>query len=318
MSPKKPITALKRLPRTRRAKNPPGFRVTERDVEIIRSVLSFRFLYTKQLHWLFPDASEQNLNIRLRLLYHHGYLERVPLPESRANEQLVYALTEKGALLLAESDGVSREDIFWRRYMNIVSPSHIRHLLAINDVLVSYQLALTKAFHEGHIVEYKVVRGEPRKHKLPVSFRDKDGRRVEAAIVPDAFLAIKFDAHNYGVFFVEVDRATMSTGRWQEKIQVYRDYNRSEHLKRTFKAEWCIVLTVAPSDKRIISLAEKTVALGGRRGFWFTKPESINPDTAGGRIWVRASDLFDTRNEQLVKLRDLDKAPHVGLGDALL
>jgi hypothetical protein len=57
---------------------------------------------------------------------------------------------------------------------------------------------------------------------LPVQLRSADGRRVQVAIVPDAFIAIKFNARNYGVYFVEVNRATMSTDRWQEKIQVYR------------------------------------------------------------------------------------------------
>ncbi len=238
----------------------------------------------------------------MRLLYHHGYLERVRLEELRGAENLVYSLTEKGAVLLAEADRVTREEIPWGRYMNKVSPTHIRHLLAINDVLLSFQLVLSEAKARREIAEFYIKRGEPKKDRLPLQLRSADGRRVQVAIVPDAFIAIKFDARNYGVYFVEVDRATMSTGRWQEKIQVYREYNHSQHLRDKFKAEWCIVLTVAPSEKRIASLAEKTVALGGRRGFWFTTGEQITPATAGGRIWMRASDLFDTRNEAVVKV----------------
>jgi hypothetical protein len=68
---------------------------------------------------------------------------------------------------------------------------------------------------------------------------------AQIASVPDVCIAIRFDARNYGVYFVEIDRTTMSTSRWQEKIPVYREYNHSQHLRDEFKVEWCIVLTVA-------------------------------------------------------------------------
>jgi hypothetical protein len=318
MSPRKIKTDQKRLPKIRRAKKPPRFIITERDISLVRAVLDYRFVYTKHILWLQPPkTSSRNIQTRLQLLYHHGYLERIRLEELRGAENIVYSLTEKGAVLLAEADSVAREEIAWGRYMNKVSPTHIRHLLEINDVLLSFQLVLSEAQARREIAEFFIKRGEPKKDRLPAILRAADGRRVPVAIVPDAFIAIKFDARNYGVFFVEVDRATMSTGRWQEKVKVYREYNHSEHLKEKFRAEWCIVLTVAPSEKRIASLAEKTIALGGRRGFWFTTAEQITPATAGGRIWVRASDLFDTRNEALVKLKEVNSAPQVGLADAL-
>lgn len=120
------------------------------------------------------------------------------------------------------------------------------------------------------VADFRVVRGEPSKHKLPVVLKNKDGRRREVAIVPDAYIAVKFDARNYGVYFVEVDRSTMGSSRWAEKIEVYREYPRTQHFKDTYKAQWCITLTIAPSEKRITALAEKTagrvdsVAFGSR------------------------------------------------------
>lgn len=317
MTPSKPKTDQQRLPRTRRAKHPPAFRITERDVELVRAVLSYRFLYTKQLYWLFPESSQQNLNVRLRHLYHHGYLDRVSLPDSKTNEQLVYAPTEKGAVMVAEADGISREDVHWGRYMNQVSPTHIRHLLAINDVMVSYETALAGAQARGKVADFKVVRGEPRKHKLPVMLKDRDGRRKRVAIVPDAFIAVKFDAKNYGVFFVEVDRATVGSSRWTEKVTVYREYPRTEHFRSKYKGQWCIVLTVVPSDKRVMALAAKTAGSGGQRGFWFTTAEQIAPDTALSRIWVRASELYGWRNESVELLSDYAQAKRSALPDAL-
>ena len=111
--------------------------------------------------------------------------------------------------------------------------------------------------------------------------------------------------------------ATMGTGRWTEKIEVYREYPRTQHFKDTFKAQWCIVLAVAPSAKRIMSLAEKTAGTGDQRGFWFATADQLTPDTALSRVWVRASDLFGSRNETVVKLSEYSKATRSALPDAL-
>jgi hypothetical protein len=103
--------------------------------------------------------------------------------------------------------------------MNKVSPAHIRRVLMINDVLLSFQLVLSEAQARREIAEVVVKRGEPKKDRLPVLLRSADGWRVQVAIVPDAFIAIKFDARNYGIFFVELDRTTLSIGRRHEMIQ---------------------------------------------------------------------------------------------------
>jgi len=100
MCPRKAKTDQKRLPKTRRAKNPPRFIITERDISLVRAVLEYRFVYTKHMLWLQPpNTSRQNIQTRLRLLYHHGYVERVRLEELRGAENLVYSLTEKGAVV---------------------------------------------------------------------------------------------------------------------------------------------------------------------------------------------------------------------------
>ena len=83
------------------------------------------------------------------------------------------------------------------------------------------------------------------------------------------------------------------------------------------EAQWCIILTIAPSEKRIMALAEKTAGIGGQRGFWFTTADQLTPDTALSRVWVRASDLYGSRNEVVVRLGEYSKTTRSALPDAL-
>ena len=316
MSPRKPKTNQKRLPKKRRSKKPPYFQVTDRDILFIKAVMKYKFLLVDQFAWLFPDASKRGMENRLRLLYHHRYLERILLTEVHSNK-LIYAMTEKGAKLLAESDGVSRDEIPWRRHLNKVSMSHIKHLLAVNDALISLDSALNKIQEKRQVDVFKVLPSDPDLHKLTVTLKDKHGARFGASVIPDAVVGIKFNRGEFGLFFIEVDRATMSATRWQDKIIVYHEYARSPELRKRFKTSWFIVLTVTTSGKRISTLAERTIAFGGKRGFWYTTADRVRPDSILKSIWTRASDLFSIRNEHVYPVADYKKSAKIGIFDSI-
>ena len=315
--PRKPKTDQSRLPKKRRANTPPRFMMTERDTEFVRAILKYRFLHVSQLEWLFPDASRRGMENRLRYLYHNKYLDRIVYPEATHANKLIYAMAEKGAKLLAEADGISRDQIHWRRHLNKISLSHIQHLLAINDVLISFSLALEDAKARRLVTEYRVYKGDSEKHKIAVMLKDENGRRYEAAIVPDAVVGMKYKSGEFGLFFIEVDRATMTTERWQDKIKVYYDYARSPELQKRFQTGWFIVLTVTTSDKRIMSLAERTVELGGKRAFWYTTADNVSPDSITGRIWAKASDLFMGQGQDTRRVANLSQVHKYGVFDAV-
>jgi hypothetical protein len=317
MSPRKPKTDQQRLPRTKRAKKPPRIQITERDVKFLRSLLTYRFLTIEQYYWLFPDASKQKLQTRLKLMFHHKFLNRALLPVSKSANKMIYSLTEKGAQLIAEMDGIGRDEVPWSRHLNKVTPTHINHLLTINKVLIAYRAALAEAEAKGEVESFKVIRAESKRNRLAVTMRDADGRRRQASVVPDAILPIIFKGRNYGLFFIEVDRATMTTKRWQDKVAVYREYARSPDLKKKWQANWFILLTVTTSARRIDSLASATIQAGGKRGYWFATFEQVAPDTAMGKLWTRASNLYDIRNEKLISLAKPSKTKLVSLTDAL-
>jgi hypothetical protein len=139
---------------------------------------------------------------------------------------------------------------------------------------------------------------------------------VKLSVVPDAIMPVVFRHGKYGLFFIEIDRATMTTARWQQKVEVYREYARSPELLRRFKSDWFILLTVTTSARRIDSLAAATVQMGGKRGYWFTTIDKVKPGTALNKLWVRANDLYEARGGELTQAATVSKARTQSILDA--
>jgi len=315
MVPSKTKTDQKRLPKKSRAKKPPAFQITDRDVELVKTICRFRYLTVEQITWLFPGSSQRGLENRLRYLFHGGYLNREMLHES-VSHKYIYAMKEKGARLIAERDGVSRDEIPWQRHLNQVGKSHIQHLLEINDLVISLEIALQKTQEEGRVNDFRIFIGSPDSHKISVMLQHRDGSRYTSAIVPDALAYLMFPgSKQIGIMFIEVDRATMSGNRWQGKTVVYREFIYSGGLRERFKADWSIVLTVTTSEKRLLSLAKRSVEMGAKRGFWYTTTDRIRPDSILSPIWVRAGDLYQLRNEKIFQLADLKSCQHWSILD---
>ena len=316
MNPRPVKTDQKRLPKKARAKKPPVFRITDRDVLLLKAACKHRYLTVDQIAWLFPDSSSRGLENRLRYLFHNKYLNRIILHES-VSHKLIYTMTEKAARLIADRDNISRQEVPWQRHLNQISMSHIMHLLEVNSAVISLQSALSEAKDKKRIIESKVFLGVPEAHKLTVTLIDQDGHRYNSSVVPDAVVGILFPNKEIGMFFVEVDRATMTVARWQTKTIVYREYSRSPELKERFKTNWFIVLTITTSEKRVMSLAQSSVAVGGIRAFWYTTADRIKPDSILSPIWVRAGYLFQIRNERISQLADFKNCQRLNILDTV-
>jgi DNA-binding HxlR family transcriptional regulator len=303
MIPRKPKTDQQRLPKKKRAKKPPAFQMTERDIELVRALAKYRYLLIDQIDWLFPDSSKDKLTRRLNLLFHHGYLNREKLAE--VGNQYIYGMREKGARLLSEHDDVTRDKIAWKRHQNQVKPAHIRHLLDVNSAVIAFDVGLTEALKNREIDQYLVRPGSPKSDTLSVIVRDRDGARKTASVVPDGILGIKFNSGEIGIFFIEVERGTIPPNRWENKIAIYREYARSEDLLEKFRTKWFIVLTITSTEQKLRSRAKSTVLAGGKRAFWYTTADRISPDTVLDDIWVRAIDLYSIRNEMISERTDI-------------
>jgi DNA-binding Lrp family transcriptional regulator len=69
------VAAVSRRPRFRRASEPPAFRLTDDDIEIVRLLARHRFLRSTHIAAL-VGRSLDAVNGRLNGLFHHGYIDR--------------------------------------------------------------------------------------------------------------------------------------------------------------------------------------------------------------------------------------------------
>src|SRR5713101_2955025 len=135
-----------RRPRFRRASEPPAFRLTDDDVEIVRQLARFRFLRSTHIAAL-VGRSVDRTNDRLMRLFHAGYIDR-PRAQldrfpSEGSAPITYALADPGVRLLRERDGVRFANAEWSRKNREAGRPFIEHEIEI----VNFQVALQRAVH---------------------------------------------------------------------------------------------------------------------------------------------------------------------------
>ena len=80
-------------------------------------------------------------------------------------------------------------------------------------------------------------------------------------------------------FFLELDRGTMTTRRFKQKILAYQVYYASGAYQRRYGTRSLRVLTVTTSAGRTESLKRISEQAGGKQRYWFTTLEEITPQT---------------------------------------
>lgn len=121
--------------------------LTERDREIIRLVHRHRFLRSHQIMALLGDSPQQ-LSRRLKLLYHHGYLERpraqLQYYERGGSKSIAYGLGNKGGTLLKHELGIAMRPVSWGEKNRSVGRKYLEHALLVSEVMISLELACQK------------------------------------------------------------------------------------------------------------------------------------------------------------------------------
>src|ERR1041384_907803 len=134
----------RRRPRFRRAAEPPPFRLTDDDVEIVRVVARHRLIRSTHIAELVGRSLDRT-NDRLMRLFHAGYLDRPRAQLDRfpssGSAHFIYALADRGIRLLREEDGVEFRNTEWSRKNREAGRPFIEHQIEI----VNFQVALQRA-----------------------------------------------------------------------------------------------------------------------------------------------------------------------------
>lgn len=297
--------------------------LTERDYDLLVSLLKYRYLSVSQVQRLhFPSA--QTATRRLRLLEGAGH---VAMFSASAIPERIAALSRRGAEVVAEHLRVPLQETDWdpkreqpKDYL------FLRHFLAASD----FRITLTEACAMrpgarlmGFIPEH-VVDGTPtgslKKHIRDVT-TDVSDPRLKIAHTPDGVFALEH-AGVGALFFLEVDRGTevlsnpdrglLKTVRFYLSSLVsdsYQRYQREFGLAGPFKA-FRALFTVSSAERlaniREICGKSRFNPEHAKRFLWLTTEDALTDPAILTREW---SSLDPTDSRRYTILPQANTAP---------
>ena len=276
-----------RLPRYRRAQHPPPMVLTERDREVIKTVHAYGTLSRSQIETLLfrPDNGQDHptktsrCRHRLKLMYHHRFLGRIPVRVQFGPgcSDFVYCLAQRGAELVSkEVDG----EIHWRPGSKALTAFFLEHTLKINDFWIAVVMAAEK---ESYTVPDWV--DEHALKAMQIQVRNPESTAESLPFRPDGFFSLKMRGGT-AYFFVEIDRGTMPSTRFADKVKAYRGCRQSGTSHQRFGTRNFRVLTVTTGKRRLKNLVKATEEARGDHRFWFATFDAIKPETVlSARIW---------------------------------
>jgi Replication-relaxation len=215
------VATSTRRPRFRRAAEPPPFRLTDDDVEIVRVVARHRLIRSTHIATLVGRSLDRT-NDRLMRLFHAGYVDRPRAQLDRfptsGTAPMVYALADRGARLLCERDGLCGNSE-WSRKNREAGRPFIEHQVEI----VNFQVALQRAAGDRDDVELveasdiaAALPERARMSRYPFALQAKlshRGAMHDFAVIPDLVFALRLNGGARRNFMVEIDRGTMPVRR---------------------------------------------------------------------------------------------------------
>jgi DNA-binding Lrp family transcriptional regulator len=300
-----PVQATRRA-RFRRASEPPAFRMTDGDIEIIRQLARHRFLRSTHIAAL-VNRSVDRTNDRLERLYHAGYIDR---PRAQldyywksGSAPLIYALADRGARLLVERDGASFANLEWSRKNREAGRPFIEHQIEVAD----FQVALHGAVKARRDIELlyadDILAAAPaatRNERNPFLLRAKlsqQGWTREIGVVPDLVFGLQFADGSRRCFMVEIDRGTMPVTRsdinqtsFERKMRVYLAAHAAGQHHRQFAWKTFRVLTVTSDEDRARSMREaarllRTPGSPGASLFFFATSAAVRTADPLATTW---------------------------------
>ena len=291
-----------RLPRFKRASAVASIEISERDREIIRLVRRFRFVRSSHICSLIPGSAQQLLR-RLKLLYHHGFLERpraqIDYYHKGGSRHIVYGLGNKGAAFLKRREldpGLGR--VRWGEKNRAVGRVFLEHALLVSDVMVAIELACRRTGIRLLTAHELAVPDNSTGERRPLRWQVKISNRLRLGVIPDYVFALDFKdqsaADKRAFFFLEADRATMPVIRknlsqtsFYRKLRAYEaTWSQSIHQTQ-FGFHRFRVLTVTTSAERVQSLVNACSKLERGQGLFLFADRTVleEPDDVLSTIW---------------------------------
>ena len=285
-----------RFPRFKRASTVAPMRLTPRDHQIIRLIHRHRFLRSSQIAALL-GGSEQQLLRRLKLLYHHGYLERprcqIDYYHQTGSQRIIYGLGNTSRTFLKQEFYVDFREVSWGEKNRGVGRIFLEHAVLVSDVMVSLELACRK--HDGIKLLYEdqlALRSE----RQPLQWRVKTPGGIRLGVIPDRVFALEYmdqiGRPERVHFFLEADRGTMpvirsgltQTSFYRKLIAYEATWTQKIHQRRLGIHRFR-VLTVTTVAARVKSLLEACSQLKRGHGLFLFADRTVLEKDPFSRVW---------------------------------
>lgn len=336
MSDETPPTSPKRR-RPRGVGRP--IQIQERDLALLESLSSGRYLTAAALEWLhypswrtrykrFLDQQQADPTLIYRptnevyrrlvsmragatpLVYRLTRTsERARLIYTRLAD--AYTLAEAGAELICMRRGYEL-DTLWYEDPRVRSIKNFEHSVAIGTYYAA--LRASAEFSHQQILDWRgdhlLARRDqeqsgPSYDRVRLSWVGKDGKlkAEDVAILPDATFTL-----NDGRYFVEVDQGTTNLESWGQKVRAYEAYRRSAKLQARYATDQFTVLIIAPAEPRLKRIAEEAIKITRQPGpgYLFTTEDKIHPVRIRANWRALADATWKTRRvvDRLIEVPD--------------
>jgi hypothetical protein len=271
-----------RRPRYRRVapSDQPRFRLQDRDRLIISLVHDYRLIPSGHILRLI-SGSDQKKRRRLQALFHGSYIDRIGLGN---NEEIGYALANRGADVLADMGKIERGRTDWSQKNRQLTERFIAHTLMRTD----FRAVLTLALREMPDISIQLWLPDGMlRDEVIVDYR-------KAPVVPDDYFILERRG-NTAHSFNEADQSTMTGRRFARKIKAYATWQREGKSRAKLDAEFFRVLTLTKSRERRDNLCKIAQDVCRREEdpntswlFWFgseTDYSIDNPASVLDAIW---------------------------------
>lgn len=296
-----------RRPRFRRASEPPPFRLTDDDVEIVRQLARHRFLRSTHIAAL-VGRSPDRTNDRLAKLFHAGYIDRprtqLDYYPHRGSTPMVYALADRGARLLHVRGGADFSTVEWSRKNREAGRPFIEHQLEIMDFYVGLQIAAAarddvQVLHPDALVAAFPDQVFSASNPFALQTRvNHHGTMLNVGLVPDLVFGLRFPDGSRRCFMVEIDRGTMPVSRsnmlqssYERKMRAYLSAHAARQHERHFGWKTFRVLTVTTTQERLRTMmgALQTIPVHVAPGsglFWFASRSELRTSDPLQHAWI--------------------------------
>ena len=290
-----------------RPERPRRGRLSERDLDVIETVMRYRFLPASQLVRL-VGGNEDVTHRRLRWLWETGLINRWAFPGIRSHSEFHYYLDNREALnLLVDSGRLAEvspqiaEEVRNNREKDYAAAAQrgqhmqlgfLQHSLMVSRMHFMLDLACQGSQGRLELVAWgQGAQLAGHKVRVPIGKSSRQGDdylwwetdEVELLPVePDGVFSLRFRGRpqdqELSHFFYEADRGTMNTTSMVKKLRAYYHFVKKQQIHReAFGIHPIRAVLIETTDenraKRLMELVNHPLVCGpGRRAglFWFT------------------------------------------------